>query len=518
MSNTITFSDVTFEPNQDTSREIMWSYNRVTHDSSTDPHGSSADNINWFDPTSSHFSTPRVESVSFSDGSTISGIGSQIEVTVNTSTGNAKYKVAYAGYFTNTAYPNHEFLMFQIVSQESAEGNASKLNINNNYFTIVTSNSGSDKTNIPNSIQAGNITGEITYFNSLPDFNITIECYLAGTLIETAKGKVPIQELEKGESIAVYHNKKITFSKLNKLRVNTTQIKTKDDLPIIIKKDAIAENIPSQDLYVTNEHSILLDGKFYLARTLVNGTSIVIDYSYLNRKTYTTYHLEMDQHFIIKANDIWSESYLNATKQINDHIALVGHQSINDMAAPLVTAVSKVKEVWDALNKRAENLFKNNKIDRNDAILETNPDLRLELENGVLIAPFKKVDGKYVFIVSKNVKKINIISRTFRPCDVEGPYVDDRRRLGVFIGEITFNNFERTIAYTAHLEEKSKLKGWSVCEEGGRWTTGAAEVNISDVLPVTKEGFILTINVIKSGKYEILGNGHDASDFKLRVG
>ena len=45
-------------------------------------------------------------------------------------------------------------------------------------------------------------------------------------------------------------------------------------MPVRIRRDAFAENMPHRDLLVSPDHAIFVDGKLICARQLMNGTTI----------------------------------------------------------------------------------------------------------------------------------------------------------------------------------------------------------------------------------------------------
>ena len=83
---------------------------------------------------------------------------------------------------------------------------------------------------------------------------------------------------------------------------------TNKSRPICIKANALGENLPFKDLYVSPGHRILINGKMVAANKLVNETTIVQD-SECNNVEY--YHIELESHSAIIANGILSESYLD---------------------------------------------------------------------------------------------------------------------------------------------------------------------------------------------------------------
>ena len=78
------------------------------------------------------------------------------------------------------------------------------------------------------------------------------------------------------------------------------------------KKDALGKNYPFQDLYISPNHSLLLNGKMVLAKNIVNGETIYQDKECENLEYY---HLECEQHSAIFANGVLSESYLDVNNR-----------------------------------------------------------------------------------------------------------------------------------------------------------------------------------------------------------
>ena len=82
--------------------------------------------------------------------------------------------------------------------------------------------------------------------------------------------------------------------------------------PICIKKNALGQNYPFKDLYVSPCHSLLLNGKMVLAKHLVNGKTIYQDN---DCDSVEYYHLECENHSAIFANGILAESYLDVNNR-----------------------------------------------------------------------------------------------------------------------------------------------------------------------------------------------------------
>ncbi|WP_035367102.1 Hint domain-containing protein, partial [Acetobacter pasteurianus] len=61
-------------------------------------------------------------------------------------------------------------------------------------------------------------------------------------------------------------------------------------------------------MLITAEHCLFFEGKFVPVRMLVNGVSIFYDKSITS---YDYYHVETDQHSVITADGMLTESYLD---------------------------------------------------------------------------------------------------------------------------------------------------------------------------------------------------------------
>ena len=145
-----------------------------------------------------------------------------------------------------------------------------------------------------------------------------IVCYLKGTLILTKQGFIPIENIKAGHMVVtrgkIYDNNFIKndatlaiepvmwVSKFKVINLNSKSI------PICIKKHALAQNYPFEDLYVSPGHRLLLNNTMILAKNIVNGKTIYQD-NECNSVEY--YHLECEYHSAIFANGVLAESYLN---------------------------------------------------------------------------------------------------------------------------------------------------------------------------------------------------------------
>ncbi|MBI0089075.1 Hint domain-containing protein, partial [Commensalibacter sp. M0402] len=341
-----------------------------------------------------------------------------------------------------------------------------------------------------------------------PDGSLTFAaCFLAGTLISTFNSTMAVEAIKVGDIVKTFDWKMNQTTNATVIWVGQkhTNVKTylSDDLagyPVRILKNAISENVPNEDLLVTPEHCLFFDGNFVPARMLVNGRSIYYDYSITS---YDYYHIETEQHSVIWANGMLTESYLdtgnrNTFKNDQKVVSLFNNIKTwdNDAAAPLNVHRDFVEPIYNQINKRALDI--NFELQTEHFALTSDPNLYLTTELGTIIQPHACNNGKYIFNIPEGIDKVDLISRTGRPCETVGSFIDDRRELGVLVGNVFVINKNDIHEITDHLSNPD-LTGWDVIEQSPcRWTKGKATLNIH----ATQSGkSVLIVNILAAGPY-----------------
>lgn len=334
-------------------------------------------------------------------------------------------------------------------------------------------------------------------------------CFLAGCMISTPDGDVPVESLQVGDAVIVHEDGTEVASSVVWAGKAHTVVRTDlpTDLagyPVRILKDAVSDGVPYRDMLITPEHCLYFYGRFVPARMLVNGSSIFYDTSVLS---YDYYHIETSSHSIIKADGMLTESYLDTgnrhTFRQNSKVATLRIGGDKSWTADAVAALDVSRAFVEPLHQnilmRAKSM--NVSINAEPIKLTQDPDLRLQTDSGIIIRPARKADGRVMFMIPKDIQCVRILSNTVRPSDAIGPFVDDRRELGVLVGDIKLFDGARTRAIDVHLHEDG-LAGWDAENTGvARWTTGKA------LLPLggrhTDGIGLLAIQVLSAGPYVV---------------
>ncbi|MFT9384874.1 MAG: Hint domain-containing protein [Acetobacter orientalis] len=347
-----------------------------------------------------------------------------------------------------------------------------------------------------------NITKSDTPFNAG-----SVVCFLTGTLLKTPNGLVPVEDLHLHDEVVVYRYGKEQVGHVVCLRKGhaVTRPELMPDTagyPVHITKNAIAKGVPSKDLLFTAEQRLLFKGRFVPARLLVNNRSIFYDKSL---PEYDFVHVEIEEHAAIMANGVLTES--DCQKRQSQHNGQTGsvvsfeRQSTKqwgqEAAAPLEVDYRFVEPLYQKLLRRAEKLHV--PIQQEALPLTTEIALHLVTDTGKIVRLARKQDGYFLFLIPGGVQAVRIVSNASRPCDVIGPYIDDRRYFGVAIGEIKIFRKNKPQTITEHLSVDD-LSGWLPLETpAARWTTGNA------LLPIGQgkvgEIALLSLQVLEAGPY-----------------
>lgn len=147
-------------------------------------------------------------------------------------------------------------------------------------------------------------------------------CYLAGAFIDTAPGEVkPVEELKVGDTVMDYTDpqaptqQKIVWVGKGTCTPDLDVPPDEGNVPVIIYAGAFGEHLPCDDLILTPEHMVVVNGVLVPVRVLAHMDWRTVRYHpfwlLMSNTPYTYYHFKTEKHAIVKANGILSESFFD---------------------------------------------------------------------------------------------------------------------------------------------------------------------------------------------------------------
>jgi hypothetical protein len=133
-------------------------------------------------------------------------------------------------------------------------------------------------------------------------------------LILTERGEVRVELLEVGDRLLTRSKSFQSIRWIGRRLVRPAFGDPLRTLPIRIRAGALGENVPSRDLLLSPDHAIFIDEILVQAGALVNGTSIVRETHV--PETFTYYHVELDDHSLIIAENTLVESFVDNTDRV----------------------------------------------------------------------------------------------------------------------------------------------------------------------------------------------------------
>jgi hypothetical protein len=340
-------------------------------------------------------------------------------------------------------------------------------------------------------ISNASVTGKTGGQNSITGIDIfisTVVCFAAGTRILTADGETPIEALSEGDRVVTVNGAERMLAPVAWVgyrRVDLAAHPRRELVaPVRIRRGAFSENVPHRDLVVSPDHALFVDGKLVVARLLLNGMTITQD---LDARSVEYYHIELPKHAVLLAEGLTVESYLDTGNRAmfsNAGLALVLHPDFGvshgvsawaaDSCAPLATEAAEVEPIWRRLAERAGSLG----YTVPSYATTTEPDLQVMVD-GRRLRPLAIEGDRYVFVLPEGAGTIHLTSRADAPADI-APYQEDRRRLGVAVGRLTFRL--GTEMRDVPVDHPMLTLGWHAAEREGmelrRWTDGDAHLTV----------------------------------------
>ncbi|BAH98641.1 Hint domain-containing protein [Acetobacter pasteurianus] len=428
----------------------------------------------------------------------VSNIQNSVEVTFNRKTSFTINGTTYTYNYTWGAKGSEQIILGDTAGGYFLLTDAS-VNISN--YTYTNYSMGNSSTNHWQINGTDGTSSSVTFQNR--DF---VPCFLAGTEISVNGATRKVEDLAVGDRIDVLVNGKTEQKTVTWVGKSTSVAAPFLPLdmagyPVRIVKDALAEGVPFKDMLITPEHCLYLNGCFVPARMLVNGQSIFYDQSFTS---YDYYHVETEDHAIITADGVLTESYLDtgnrrSFRQNGDVVAMPRTRNLtwDDAAAPLNVSRAFVEPLFQQFCARAQGMGLPLRTEAPVVTHESN--LYLTAGNGRVIRPLRTEKNHTLFMIPAGIETVYIHSNTSRRNEAIGPFVDDRRTLGVLVGNASICHGNTTRTLTSYLHDED-LAGWNNVEfYPMRWTAGNACLPLGHREPGTVA--LLALQILEAGPY-----------------
>lgn len=353
-------------------------------------------------------------------------------------------------------------------------------------------------------VQADNFTEEDLDNLNFNGNNVSFACFMRGTLIATPDGERPVETLQPGDKVSTASGGVATVKWVGHRTLYGAHIPEEHAIrafPVRISANALGPNIPTRDLYVSPYHHMYFDGKLIPAMLLVNGKTIVQDFS---QQVFEYFHVELDRFDILLSGGAASESYVdtgnrsmfqnvNVVTLLADFGPAPGRPTIEGIEVlrkgPAVAAVRR------RLLKRAEQLTRSLRV--------SDPNLRVQV-NGKVITAQAHDSGesivRFELPVDADAGDIHLLSRCAIARETAADPRRDLRTVGVGLARITIEDDDgrRDIALSA-----SELQGLNAPQDVHgvtmRWTDGHA--TIPKALHRVRGKATLELHVLRTHSY-----------------
>lgn len=171
------------------------------------------------------------------------------------------------------------------------------------------------------------------------DPNTAPHCFGRGTLILTAHGEVPVEELVNGDLVMTANGAlPVKWIGRQTMTRNASASWHPSVVPVRVSRFAIDDQTPQRDLYLSQEHCLLIDGVLIPVKYLVNGSSIAFDDAKTS-EVIEYFSVELDTHEVIFAEGTAAETFRHwggqiAWDNLGDYEDLYGseHQVVSPFA------------------------------------------------------------------------------------------------------------------------------------------------------------------------------------------
>jgi len=290
---------------------------------------------------------------------------------------------------------------------------------------------------------------------------LVVACFVKGTLIATPAGEVPVERLLAGDAVQTLRGTARRIAWIGAGRVLSTRGRRTAATPVIVRRGALAGNVPHHDLHVTKGHALYIDDVLIPVEFLVNHRSIEWDD---RAQEVTIYHIELATHDVLLANGAPAETYRDDGNRWLFQNANSGWElPPQEPCAPVLTGGPKLDAIWRRPLDRAG--------PRPGVTLTEDPDLHV-LVGGERVDAASRHGAAHIFRLPAERRCVRVVSRAGAPAELG--LARDPRVLGVAMRRIALRQGARFRLIEA--ADPALADGFHAFEpdNGLRWTDGDA--------------------------------------------
>ncbi|GJD75933.1 Hint domain-containing protein [Methylobacterium goesingense] len=319
--------------------------------------------------------------------------------------------------------------------------------------------------------------GTLSQPTTFSQANSDVPCYVTGTRIRTARGEVAVEDLRAGDLAVTASGAERPIRWIGHRTIDCARYSDPCTAwPVRIAAHAFGDGKPVRDLWVSPTHALCVDllGEVLIpANALVNGTTITQEP--VERVTY--WHVELDSHDILMAENMPAESYLD----LSNRGFFVEAGTIDLTLGPDAPAIHGTADFCRPYHARGPlvDLVRGRLRERAEAEgwrLAEAPwaDLHLVADGQVIHCDVEGLTAR--FVLPAEARDVTLVSQAGPPVHVADG-MTDLRRLGVSLATLAIDD-GLTGARAIALDDARLGAGFHTVEGDGtvlwRWTDGAA--------------------------------------------
>jgi len=157
---------------------------------------------------------------------------------------------------------------------------------------------------------------------------------LAGTGVLTPDGYRPVEQLRRGDMVVTQLGRgpmSVPIVWVGRRRVLGAMGRPDVDIPVLVRRNAIADGVPNRDVRMAPDHAIYIEGRLYPARRLLNGASLLWDVPRVGPQYWA---IQLERHNIVLADGLAVETLADSgVRAAYTEVPGPGLRIVNDAGA-----------------------------------------------------------------------------------------------------------------------------------------------------------------------------------------